>query len=62
MAGLAQGVAEPFETFVQTVAGGGAGGLDVLLGERISEASSGWRKVQDIPRHAASNYASPACR
>ncbi len=30
MAGLAQRVAEPFETFVETVSGGGAGGLDVL--------------------------------
>ncbi|KAI7498797.1 ADP-ribosylation [Hortaea werneckii] len=29
--GLAQRVAEPFETFVQTVTGGGASGLDVLF-------------------------------
>lgn len=31
VAGLAQRVAEPFETLVQTVTGGGASGLDVLF-------------------------------
>jgi hypothetical protein len=30
VAGLAQGVGEPFETFVETVPRGGAGGLNVL--------------------------------
>jgi hypothetical protein len=30
VAGLAERVAQPFETLVQTVAGCGAGGLDVL--------------------------------
>lgn len=31
VAGLAEGVAEPLETFVETVTGGGAGRLDVLF-------------------------------
>lgn len=30
VAGLAERVAQPFETLVQTVSGSGAGGLDVL--------------------------------
>lgn len=30
VAGLAETVAQPFETLVQTVSGGGASGLDVL--------------------------------
>lgn len=29
--GFPKGVGEPFESFVQTVSGGGAGGLDELL-------------------------------
>jgi len=36
---LAQGGGEPLKTLVQTVTGGGAGGLDVLLGGRMV---SGW--------------------
>ena len=31
VAGLAEGVAEPLQTFVETVTGSGAGGLDVLF-------------------------------
>jgi hypothetical protein len=30
VAGLAERVAQPFQTFVETISGGGAGGLDVL--------------------------------
>jgi len=30
VSGLAEGVAEPFKTLVETVTGGSAGGLDVL--------------------------------
>ena len=33
VAGLAEGVAEPLETLVETVTGGGASGLDVLFGK-----------------------------
>jgi hypothetical protein len=34
VAGLAERVAEPLKTLVETVTGGGASGLDVLFGKR----------------------------
>lgn len=60
MAGLAERIAEPFETFVQTVSGGGASGLDVLweLSEDVLNGSS----MCDLPRRAASSCAGQACR
>lgn len=38
---LAQGSGEPLETLVQTVTGGGASGLDVLLGKRLAGGQGG---------------------
>lgn len=40
VAGLTEGVAEPLETFVETVTGGGASGLDVLF-EKVSKLHIG---------------------
>jgi hypothetical protein len=69
VAGLAERVAEPLETFVETVTRSGASGLDVLF-EEVSNANidnlSGtscvnwWSK--NVPRRAASGSAGQACR
>ena len=60
VAGLAERVAEPLKTLVETVTGGGASGLDVLLGKvskvhfgNLTRAScrSWWE--ENVPRRAA---------
>ena len=66
---LAEGVAEPLETLVETVTRGSASGLDVLF-KKVSEmycfslaqASRVILRIEDVPRRAASGSAGQACR
>ena len=52
MAGLAERVAQPFETLVETVSAGGAGGLDVL-----------WQLLALVSRaRAAEGHTQARCR
>lgn len=56
MTGLAERVAQPFQTLVETVSGSGAGGLDVLFGGGVlSDAAAveeAYIQRMDLPRRA----------
>lgn len=55
MTGLAERVAQPFQTLVETVSGSSAGGLDVLFGGVLSDAAAveeAYIQRMDLPRRA----------
>lgn len=56
-ASLPQSLGKPFQTFIQTVTGGGASGLNVL---GIGLAGVAVNMEKDIPRHGVSSSADPA--
>jgi hypothetical protein len=58
--GLAEGVAQPLETLVETVTGGSASRLNVLRG--ISSIALGVKVAQNIPRHVVGGCEDQACR
>lgn len=59
VASLSEGVAEPFQTFIETVTGGGTGGLNVLTVISTCQPSS---MVHYSPRRVDGDYVDQACR
>jgi len=63
LACLAERVAQPFETLVKTVTGGGASGLNVLLRCQFEGSTDDFGDGPlDVPRHAVSDCEDRACR
>lgn len=58
--GLPESLGEPLETFVQTITGGSAGGLDVLRGRVSQRTIARPGQDMDLPRRGASGSADQA--
>ena len=59
VASLSEGVAEPFQPFIETVTGGGAGGLDILTVISTCQPSL---TEHYSPRRVGGDYVDQACR
>ena len=46
--GFLERISEPFETFVEAIAGGGAGRLDILMPSVLDLKA--WNRLMDVPR------------